>query len=110
MILRICRIFNDNYDNLVAITDISELITYFTKMFPVFAAPADTNYNDFTKNIYLYGLLLVICIIFATGYPEKAIDKIRNTKIMPFIMVIIFWYCVYYLSLGLNNPFLYFRF
>ncbi len=93
-----------------AISDFSELLTYLGRMFPFFKIGNVINPNDFIKYITTYGPLIIICIIFATGYPEKLFEKISDKKISIIISLALFWYSIYYLSIGINNPFLYFRF
>jgi alginate O-acetyltransferase complex protein AlgI len=57
-----------------------------------------------------YWWLLALSIILATPLPRKMFDKIRSRFAGTVILFAVFWICVYYLSIGENNPFLYFRF
>lgn len=93
-----------------AISDFSELGTYLTKMFPIWGAGNNAGFADFTELLTTYAPLLIASIVFATNYPEKLFDKIRDKASGIIIAFIIFWCSVYYLSIGINNPFLYFRF
>lgn len=94
-----------------AITDFVQLGTYFEHMFPFItnchiASPS----GDYITMLQTYGLLLLAGLLFCTDIPERLFAKIRN-KIYGIIVIFgIFWASVYYLSLGMNNPFLYFRF
>ncbi len=91
-----------------AISDFSELWTYLGKMFSF--TPENLNITDFSRLLITYAPLLVASIIFSTSFPEKLFDKVRGNLIGIGIAFIVFWYSVYYLSIGLNNPFLYLRF
>ena len=91
-----------------AISDFSELWTYLVKMFSF--TPENLNITDFSRLLITYAPLLVASIIFSTSFPEKLFDKVRGNLIGIGIAFIVFWYSVYYLSIGLNNPFLYLRF
>ena len=93
-----------------AISDLSELGTYLSRMFPFFGTGVNLDIADFTRLAITYAPLLVASIIFATEYPEKLFDKLRNRMIGIIIAFVIFWCSIYYLSIGINNPFLYYRF
>jgi alginate O-acetyltransferase complex protein AlgI len=92
-----------------AISDFGELGTYLMHMFN-FAWFTSLDFSVFTGLLKDYALLIIGSIIFATPYPIKLFNKIRDSYAGVAILFIIFWYCIYYLSIGANNPFLYFRF
>lgn len=93
-----------------AISDFHELGVYLRKMFPFFDAESILNFTDFTRLATDYAPLILASILFATDYPEKLFNKIRNKNIGILIALIVFWWSVYYLSIGIDNPFLYFRY
>ncbi len=93
-----------------AISDFTELGVYLGRMFPFFGVGSTINPADFLKQLTTYAPLLITCIIFSTEYPEQLFDQIRHRKLGIVIALGIFWYAVYFLSIGVNNPFLYFRF
>ena len=93
-----------------AISDFQQLGVYLRKMFPFFDAEIILNFTDFTRLATDYAPLILASILFATNYPEKLFNKIRNKGIGILIALIVFWWSVYYLSIGINNPFLYFRY
>ena len=95
---------------LFAISDFSQLIVYLQKMFPFFSTTNTFYLNDFAKQISIYGPLLALCVFFATDYPEKIITKLKLSRLSVAVSLIVFWYAVYFLGIGVNNPFLYFRF
>lgn len=93
-----------------AISDFSQLRIYLARMFPFFGIGNTLNSMDFVKYLTTYAPLLLICLFFCTEYPKKLAEKLEQKLLNVGISVAIFWYAVYYLSIGLNNPFLYFRF
>lgn len=93
-----------------AISDFQQLGVYLARMFPFFGIGQTLNPMDFVKYLSTYGVLLVICILFCTDYPEKLLQKLQDKAIGVGIALGIFWYAVYFLAIGINNPFLYFRF
>ena len=95
---------------LFAISDFKQLGIYFARLFPFFGIGNTLNSQDFVKYLKDYGFLLVLCLIFCTALPEKLINNFKNTVWGVIAALGIFWYAVYYLAIGMNNPFLYFRF
>ena len=95
---------------LFAISDFKQLWIYLNRMLPFCGNGNIINSNDFIPYVKDYLVLIIICIIFATEFPEKIFDKIKNSILGIIICIAIFWCAVYYLSIGMNNPFLYFRF
>lgn len=93
-----------------AISDISQLRIYLARMFPFFGIGSTLNAMDFVKYLTTYAPLLLICLFFCTEYPKKIAEKLEEKFVGVGVSLAIFWYAVYYLSIGLNNPFLYFRF
>lgn len=95
---------------LFAISDFHDLGVYLTRLFPFVETGRTINFSDFTGYAATYAPLLIASIIFATDYPEKLFDKLRSRFLGVVISLVIFWLSVYYLSIGINNPFLYFRY
>ncbi|MDE6912844.1 MAG: MBOAT family protein, partial [Lachnospiraceae bacterium] len=93
-----------------AITDFSELRVYLLKMFPFFSGAPTASLNDFWRLLNLYAPLLIASVIFSVSYPQKLFEKIRDKALGILILLVVFWYSVYLLAIGINNPFLYFRF
>ena len=93
-----------------AISDFHQLAMYLARMFPFFGMGHTLNPYDFVKYLTDYGILLICCILFCTAGPEKLYHRFKNKLGGIAIALIIFWYSVYYLAIGMNNPFLYFRF
>lgn len=93
-----------------AISDFNQLAMYLARMFPFFGMGHTLNSYDFVKYLTDYGVLLICCILFCTAGPENLYHRFKNKLGGIAIALIIFWYSVYYLAIGMNNPFLYFRF
>ena len=93
-----------------AISDFNQLAMYLARMFPFFGMGHTLNSYDFVKYLTDYSVLLICCILFCTAGPEKLYHRFKNKLGGTVIALIIFWYSVYYLAIGMNNPFLYFRF
>lgn len=93
-----------------AISDFHQLAMYLARMFPFFDMGHTLNPYDFVKYLTDYGILLICCILFCTAGPEKLYHRFKNKLGGIVIALVIFWYSVYYLAIGMNNPFLYFRF
>jgi alginate O-acetyltransferase complex protein AlgI len=93
-----------------AITDFSELRVYFMRLFPFIGGAQTAPIDDFWRLVSVYAPLLIASVIFSSGYPQRLFEKIRDNVFGILIALAVFWYSVYLLSIGINNPFLYFRF
>lgn len=98
-----------------AISDFGELGIYLNRLFPFLimntgSAKSLFDLSDCMRLMTDYAPLLIASIIFATEYPERLFARIRNRFIGVAVAFVLFWWSVYYLSIGLNNPFLYFRY
>lgn len=100
--------------SLFAVSDFGELGVYLARLFPFWGTGTGIgntgSFSDFTGLAATYAPLLIASIVFATDYPERLFDKVRNRALGIVIAFVIFWCSVYYLSIGINNPFLYFRY
>ena len=90
-----------------AITDLQQLIIMFKKMFTF---NEGLYLLDYIKYFKIYGILIISEIICSTGVVEKLIIKKQNNIFTISLLIIIFCSSIYYLYIGLNNPFLYFSF
>ena len=94
-----------------AITNFKDLQIYLLRMFPVInQASSVMNPFDYIDKLLVYGPLLFAGILFCTVVPDKLFRRIQGNLAGTVVTFVIFWVSVYYLSLGMNNPFLYFRF
>lgn len=93
-----------------AVSDFHELGVYLARLFPFYGNGNNADFSDFTRLAASYAPLLIASILFATDFPERIFDKLRGRVLGIIISLAIFWFSVYYLSIGINNPFLYFRY
>ncbi len=94
-----------------AITDIEQLGIYIERLFDFAGTKSDTVFEgDFTKFLDMYGVLMAVCFVMSTSLPEKLFCFIKDKLAGSVILFVIFWVSVYLLYIGLNDPFLYFRF
>ncbi|MCR5388688.1 MAG: MBOAT family protein [Lachnospiraceae bacterium] len=92
------------------ISDINSLWIYLQQMFFSFDGEVLVQTEQLIGYLKDYGPLFIICIILMTKLPIKLYELLNNTYIFTAIGFASFWYSVYELARGLNNPFLYFRF
>lgn len=93
-----------------AITDMSQLWAYLGNMFGMHRDTALVGTQQFVRYLKGYWVLLIACIVFATPFPAKLYNKFRDRWFTVVILLITFWFSVYEIMVGNNNPFLYFRF
>lgn len=91
-----------------AVSDLSALTAYFGRLIGI----GGTNIyaGDFIKYGKTYGILLTIALVFSTAVPQKIYQKIKDTVLIIPILAAIVAGTIYCLYMGLNDPFLYFRF
>ena len=93
------------------ITDLSHLGIYLQKLFPFFGSTGTVLFQgDYLKYGKTYGIYLVLGILFATGVQEKLLKKNKNRLWVILLLLALFWASVYCMYLGMDDPFLYFRF
>ena len=93
------------------ITDLSQLGIYLQKLFPFFGNAGTVLFQgDYLKYGKTYGIYLVLGILFATGIQEKLLKKNKNRLWVILLLLALFWASVYCMYLGMDDPFLYFRF
>ncbi len=95
-----------------AIQDLSALQVYFTRLFPFIphsyaSNVASGDYLRYGANYaFLFGMSVVCCIPAVRHWFEKQ----RETKFGVLLYLGMFFVSIYFLALGLDNPFLYYRF
>ena len=93
-----------------AITDLSQIGTFFSRMFPFFSKPEFLVSFDLATFFKQYGVLFAVGIPLSTPIGKKIYYSIKNNIIGAVIFAATFGLSVYFLCIGLNDPFLYFRF
>lgn len=92
------------------ITNLEQLMQYIGSMFGMHTGAILTGTEQFFRYLKTYGVLFVVCILFATPIPMKLYKKFQGRLFMCLILIAVFFFSVYELMKGSSNPFLYFRF
>lgn len=95
-----------------AVTDMGQMALYFQRLFPVFARQEQFFYlnGDYVKYGRLYAFSLAAGLLFMTDIPMRIYVRFKYSIITAAALLGIFWLCVYCMRMGLDDPFLYFRF
>ena len=97
---------------LFAISDMSQLSVYFRKLFG--GGGETLMANDWVKYAGLYGKFLVIGLLFCIDIPEKLYRKAQKSRYAVYIctplMLAVLAGAFYCIWMGMNDPFMYFRF
>lgn len=95
---------------LFASGSIQEIGVYLTRLFPIHGASETAFAQDFIKYGEMYGPTMVIGLILSQPVLVRFYKRFKDSWWMSFLLLGLFWGSLYYLHLGLDNPFLYFRF
>ena len=93
-----------------AIPNTGDLFIFFGKLFPFFGTSDAVFPTDYLYHGKQYLLYLIVGILASTPIFDKLWSRIKNTHIGTVILIIIFWLSVFCLSVGMNDPFMYFNF
>lgn len=94
-----------------AVSDMRELGSLFTRLFPFFGTGALSVFKyDYLKYLKEYYPFLIASILFSTRLPYKLLERIRNSVLVPILLLAIFSASIYCMYKGFDDPFLYFRF
>jgi len=93
-----------------AVTDLRKLGIYLKRLFPFFGSPQSMFAKDYIKYGKMFGPLLAVCLLFSSPLPRRLYQRYGRTLPGTLLLLAVFWLSVYCLYIGLNNPFLYFRF
>ena len=88
----------------------TELETYFARLFPFFGVGTAINSGDFVKMISNYGWLMAAGILCCIPAVSEWYQRHCRKWYVIAGLALLFWLCVYRLSIAGNNPFMYFRF
>lgn len=93
------------------IEDIHSMGIFFSRLFPFFGQGVWSVFSyDYLKYLKLYGPFLLAGIFFSTKIPFLFLLGLRKKNIKKMIFAVIFLACVFCIYLGMDDPFLYFRF
>lgn len=87
-----------------------QMLYFFRRLFNLGEITGHVYAKDYIKYSKEYGLCLLLCLLFTTRIPQKIWKRLRRTYLGQIILVGIFVCVVYYLYIGLDNPFLYYQF
>lgn len=95
-----------------AISQPAQILIYLQRLFPFFNAPGAYTWfaGDYLKYGQIYGLSLIAGLIFVTDLPRRIYNRYRTTFVTALGLVVLFWICIYCIKMGMDDPFLYFRF
>ena len=94
-----------------AVTDFSQLVVLFTRLFPFFGQSAWSVFRyDYLKYLELYYPFLIIGVLFSTKLPYKLLKRVKSKIVITVFLAAIFLASLYCMYQGLDDPFLYFRF
>ncbi|WP_330611869.1 MBOAT family O-acyltransferase [Anaeromicropila herbilytica] len=94
---------------LFAINNLSDVGTYFGRMFAVVPG-INVNAYDFIKYVEMYKWLFLLGIFFSMPYAWRWFVKHESSIPSIVFLVVVFWFSIYQLANGSNNPFMYFKF
>lgn len=92
------------------ISDLGELGAYFSRLYPVFSSGENVFAGDVIRPLQSYWWLFALGILLATPWPRRFYERYRATPLVWLPLFAVFWLCVYLISSGTGNPFLYARF
>lgn len=93
-----------------AISDLKNLGIYFSRLFPFFGTGIAVNAGDWIKYGRTYCLFFLLAFVISLPFMDRLWKKCWNKWWMKAVLFAVFWFCVYEIANGLNNPFLYFSF
>ena len=93
-----------------AITNVQQLGRYLQNMAGIHTSSVMVGSEHLIRYVKEYGVLFIFCILFSTPYPMRLYLSYKNKWYVVLIVAAVFWFSVYEVMVGSNNPFLYFRF
>lgn len=94
-----------------AVTDVKQLLIYFTRMFPFLPqTPGTVKQLDYVQYLSDYWPLFALGILFATPVPAVLYKMFKKKWAGSIAVAVILSLSMYYLAISTNNPFLYFNF
>ncbi len=94
-----------------AISDWNDLCTYVTRLFPMLPQPERFIFvGDYLKYLKDYHVFLAAGIVFSFPWCERIWRRLEIWWVKVILLSVIFGVSVYYIYMGMNDPFLYFKF
>lgn len=92
------------------ISDMGQLTGYLSNLIGLHGEEILVGETQLVRYLKEYAPLLIACVIFITPLPGKCYRKWKDRWFTILILLAVFWWSVYEIVSGSNNPFLYFRF
>lgn len=92
-----------------AINGSKNLIIYLGRMFG-FSHGINVNQYDYIRYLGQYKWMFLIGGFLCFPYGRRLFNRFQNSLACTIFLLFLFWYSVYLISNGVNNPFLYFKF
>lgn len=96
---------------LFAVTDLGQIKIYLMRLFPILGQTQSAVYS---QDFLTYGSAcfwpLLAALVCCTGLPRRLYEAKKYSFAATFVLVVLFWACVYCMYLGLDDPFLYYQF
>lgn len=94
-----------------AVTDLRQLGIYFGRLFPfIGGAGIAVNSQDIIRYAENYGIYFAAGILLCIPAVFEYYEKHKKNPVIILLLVIIFWYSIYHLSISAGNPFMYLKF
>ena len=90
--------------------DWQQMLLFFRRLFARGEVTGIVFEGDYIKYGLEYGIFLLLSFLFILKIPQKIYNKIKDTYLEYIILVCIFGIAIYYLYMGLDDPFLYYQF
>ena len=108
---RLYHLYHPPHLDGLAITDMHQLGTYFTRLFPFLTSDeVQSNTRDAVQAFHNYWKILVPCVLFSTPLPLMYYKKFRKSGFCMLLLLILFVLAIRAMMTQTNNPFLYFQF
>ena len=94
-----------------AVTDVRQILLYFQRLFPFLMKQSLFYFSgDYLKYGKLYAVSIAAGLVFMTDIPYRIYNRHKYSLVTAVVLLAVFWACVYCIRIGMDDPFLYFRF
>ena len=95
-----------------AITDPGQIWIYVQRLFPFLASAGRFSWfaGDYLKYGKMYLVTLMAGIFLITPLPRKLYERYKGSMWSALVLILIFWFSVYCIWIGQDDPFMYFAF
>ena len=94
-----------------AVTDVRQILLYFQRLFPFLMKQSLFYFSgDYLKYGKLYAVSIAAGLVFMTDIPCRIYNRHKYSLVTAVVLLAVFWACVYCIRIGMDDPFLYFRF